>query len=104
MATRESPRSQRTGRPAGAATDSGSSPEAPAPATSSITSLTPNQEATSPGYVTPVFHIHLPERVVNVGFWAALAGSAALGVVDLPLAALIGGAVYVARHHARSGA
>jgi len=75
----------------------------PTSTTTSISPLVANPEATRPGYVTPVFHIHLSERLVNAGFWGALAGSAALGVVDLPLAALIGGAVYVARHHARSG-
>jgi hypothetical protein len=36
--------------------------------------------------------------VVNLGFWGALAGTAAVGVVDPPVALLIGGAVLVARH------
>jgi len=53
------------------------------------------------GYVMPVVHVQLSERVVNIGFWATLAGATALGAVDLPLAVLIGGAVVVARHHAR---
>lgn len=53
-------------------------------------------------YVTPVFQVHLPERVVEAGFWGALVGAAALGAVDPPLALLIGGAVLVVRHRART--
>jgi hypothetical protein len=49
-------------------------------------------------YVLPVVHVSLPETAVNVGFWSALATSAALGVVDPPLAALIGAGVLIARH------
>ena len=52
-------------------------------------------------YVLPVVHLHVSERVVDVGFWAALATAAVMGVVDLPLAALIGGTVVVARRHAQ---
>ena len=36
---------------------------------------------------------------VDVGFWGALVGAAALGAIELPLAALIGAGVLVARHH-----
>jgi hypothetical protein len=50
-------------------------------------------------FVVPVLHVHIAESVVNVGFWGALAGAAALGAIDLPLAALIGVGVLVARHH-----
>ncbi len=50
-------------------------------------------------FVVPVVHVHVPESVVNVGFWGALAGAAALGAIDPPLAALIGVGVLVARHH-----
>jgi len=53
-------------------------------------------------YVLPVAHVRLPAVAVNAGFWSALAGAAALGVVDPPLALLIGGAVVVARHRARA--
>lgn len=100
MATRETPRIQRTPR-AKAASD-GVPPKASG-APTAITALAPTPQVAQSGYVLPVVHLHLSERVVNAGFWTALAGTAALGVVDLPLAALIGGAVYVARHHARSG-
>lgn len=55
-------------------------------------------------YVVPIVHVHLPERAVDAAFWGGLAGAAALGVVDLPLAALVGGAVLVARHRARAAA
>jgi hypothetical protein len=50
-------------------------------------------------FVIPMVHISVPEAVVNVGFWGALVGAAALGAVELPLAALIGAGVLVARHH-----
>ena len=53
-------------------------------------------------YVLPVADIRLPAAAVNSGFWSALAGAAVLGVVDPPLALLIGGAVVVARHCARA--
>jgi len=50
-------------------------------------------------YVTPIVHVTLPENAVNAGFWVVLVGAAALGAVDLPLAALIGAGVLIARHH-----
>jgi len=50
-------------------------------------------------YVMPMVHVTLPESAVNVGFWAVLVGAAALGAIDLPLAALIGAGVVIARHH-----
>jgi len=49
-------------------------------------------------FVVPVLHVSVPESVVNAGFWGALVGAAALGAVELPLAALIGAGVVVARH------
>ncbi len=53
------------------------------------------------GYVLPIVHTRLPERAVELGFWGALATAAALGAVDLPLAALVAAGVVVARHAAR---
>jgi len=50
-------------------------------------------------YVMPIVHITVPEAAVNVGFWAALGGAVVLGAIELPLAALIGAGVLVARHH-----
>jgi len=50
-------------------------------------------------FVIPIVHITLPETAVNVGFWGALVGAAALGTIELPMAALIGAGVVVARHH-----
>lgn len=50
------------------------------------------------GYVVPLLHTRLPERVVDFGFWGGLLGAVALGAVDLPLAALVGIGVLVARH------
>jgi hypothetical protein len=47
----------------------------------------------------PIVHITVPEAAVNVGFWAALGGAVVLGAIELPLAALIGAGVLVARHH-----
>ena len=49
-------------------------------------------------FVIPMVHISVPEAVVNVGFWGALVGAAAVGAVELPLAALIGAGVLIARH------
>jgi hypothetical protein len=40
-------------------------------------------------------------RLVETGFWAGLAGAAALGAVDPPLALLLGAGVIVARHRQR---
>jgi len=54
-----------------------------------------------PSYVLPVVHVRLPDRAVEIAFWGSLAGAAAFGVVDAPLAVLIGGAVLIARHRAR---
>lgn len=47
----------------------------------------------------PLLHVSLPEPAVDVGFVGVLAASVALGVVDLPLAALIGTGVLIAKHH-----
>ncbi|HXX88712.1 MAG TPA: hypothetical protein VEI83_00650 [Acidimicrobiales bacterium] len=55
-------------------------------------------------YVVPVVHVHVPERVVDAGFWGVLVGSVALGAVDLPLAVLLGAGVVIARHRMRAGA
>jgi len=48
--------------------------------------------------VVPIVHVSLPESAVTAGFWAALGTAAVVGIVDLPLAALIGAGVVVARH------
>ncbi|HUY85892.1 MAG TPA: hypothetical protein VMU77_02155 [Acidimicrobiales bacterium] len=50
------------------------------------------------GYEFPILHFRLPEKVVDVGFWAALAGTSLVGIIDPPLAILIGIGVLVARH------
>jgi hypothetical protein len=104
MATPQTPRAQRTGRakagPVGVPFDA---PGATAPVAAPVPPPQVGRPG-QPGYVVPLVHCRLSQRVVNAGFWTALAGAAALGVLDLPLAALIGGAVYVARHQARSGA
>ena len=50
-------------------------------------------------FVVPIVHVSLPESAVTLGFWSALIGSVALGTVDLPLAALIGASVVIAKHH-----
>jgi hypothetical protein len=46
----------------------------------------------------PVIHTHLPEPVVNVGFYGGLVAAAVVGAVDLPLALLVGVGVAIARH------
>lgn len=50
------------------------------------------------GFVVPLVHFTVPETAVNIGFWAALGGAAALGAIELPLAALVGAGVVIARH------
>jgi hypothetical protein len=54
---------------------------------------------TGQAYIVPMVHMSLPESAVNIGFWSILVGSVAFGAVDLPLAALIGAGVLIARHH-----
>ena len=49
-------------------------------------------------YVLPLVHVHVPQRVVDVGFWGGLAGAVALGAIDPPLGILVGAGVLVARH------
>lgn len=53
------------------------------------------------GYLVPILRRRIPERVVEVGFLGALGASTVFGAVDLPLAALIGVGVLIARHRAR---
>ncbi len=69
------------------------------PATRRRGSLSPVSSKEHDPFVMPVVHITVPEAVVNVGFWGALVGATALGAIELPLAALIGAGVLVARHH-----
>ena len=64
-----------------------STPEAPT-ALSSDTGL----------YRLPVIGAGLPAGLVEKGFWGVLVGSAVLGAVDPPLAALVGAGVLIARH------
>ena len=50
------------------------------------------------GYVVPFVHTRIPAPLVQLGFWGGLAGTVAFGVIDFPLAALLGAGVVVARH------
>jgi hypothetical protein len=56
----------------------------------------------SQSYELPIIHARVPESVGNLAFWAGLAGVVVAGAVDLPLAALIGAGVVVARHRQAS--
>jgi hypothetical protein len=64
------------------------------------TKETPNPPGNhAPGdYVLPFVHARIPAPLVQIGFWGGLAGTVAFGVIDLPLAALVGVGVVVARH------
>ncbi|MCL4434981.1 MAG: hypothetical protein M1399_09555 [Actinobacteria bacterium] len=53
------------------------------------------------GYVMPVLHTRVAEPVIGMAFAGALVATVAFGAVDLPVAALIGASVVVARHHSR---
>jgi hypothetical protein len=55
----------------------------------------------SGSYKLPVLGVTLPRGLVEKGFWGALVGSAVLGAVDPPLAALVGAGVIIARHRPR---
>jgi hypothetical protein len=50
------------------------------------------------GYVVPFVHTRIPAPLVQLGFWGGLAGTVAFGVIDAPLAVLVGVGVVVARH------
>ena len=58
----------------------------------------PTADRTPEGYVVPFVHTRIPAPVVQVGFWGGLVGTVAFGVIDFPLAALLGVGVVVARH------
>ncbi|MGO8871805.1 MAG: hypothetical protein ACLQPH_10470 [Acidimicrobiales bacterium] len=77
-------------------TDAGEAKKTPTRRASSASTASSNGHG---AYVMPIVHITVPENAVNAGFWAALGGAAVLGAIDLPLAALIGAGVLVARHH-----
>ena len=62
---------------------------------------TTKTRAASNGYVVPVVGVRVPGQLVEVGFWGGLAGAAVLGVVDPPLAVLLGAGVVIARHNAK---
>jgi len=55
----------------------------------------------SRSFVVPLLHVEVPEPLVNLGFYGGLAAAVAVGTLDLPLAALIGAGVIVARHRRR---
>ena len=53
-------------------------------------------------YVLPVVHMHVPSKLVDVGFWGGLVGAVALGAIDPPIGVLVGAGVVVARHQSSS--
>jgi len=50
-------------------------------------------------YVVPLLHTRVPGSLVTIGFFGALTATTLLGVVDPPMALLVGAAVVVAHHH-----
>lgn len=61
--------------------------------------LVPGEPAGSPdGYVVPVLGARLPEGAVDTTFWLGLAGAAALGAIELPVAVALGAGMVIARH------
>lgn len=85
--------------PTSSSSDHETSKPTSAPAKRARSSLSAVRSNGHDAFVIPVVHVSVPEAMVNVGFWGALVGAAALGAVELPLAALIGAGVLVARHH-----
>jgi hypothetical protein len=67
-------------------------------ATSSENASLPSTDPEPGGYIVPLVHTRIPEPLVQLGFWGGLAGTVAFGVIDAPLAALVGVGVIVARH------
>ncbi|MDA8285256.1 MAG: hypothetical protein M0Z42_18590 [Actinomycetota bacterium] len=67
----------------------------PTPATNR-TSVDPRPGEGS--YRIPVVGATVPSGMIEKGFWGALVGSALLGAVELPLAALVGAGVVITRH------
>jgi hypothetical protein len=55
-----------------------------------------------PAYRLPMVGVRIPEVTVNRAFWVGLAGAAVLGAIDLPVAAVVGAGVVVARHRRRT--
>lgn len=53
-------------------------------------------------YRVPIINTVLPNRLVEAGLFGALIGTAVLGIVDAPVAALIGAGVIVIRHRKSS--
>ena len=49
-------------------------------------------------YELPIVHLRVPDTAVQVAFWGGLTGAVVLGAVDVPLAALVGLGVVIARH------
>lgn len=66
---------------------------------SAATLLIVEEEQVSPrgGYVLPILGKRLPEGPVNAAFWLGLTGAAVVGAVELPVAALVGAGVLIAR-------
>jgi hypothetical protein len=58
--------------------------------------------AASDRYVLPLVGVHVPAKLVNVGFWGGLVGAVALGAVDPALGILVGAGVVIARHNTKN--
>ncbi|MHB1987297.1 MAG: hypothetical protein ACYCSF_04850 [Acidimicrobiales bacterium] len=57
-----------------------------------------DQVQDSRDYIVPVIHTHVPESLVNLGFFGALGAVALAGAVELPVAFLVGAGAAIARH------
>jgi len=70
----------------------------PRTGTSKPGSAAGHEPTTGGEYVLPLVHTRVPAGAVNAGFWGGLAVAAMVGLVELPVAILVGAAVAVARH------
>jgi hypothetical protein len=52
---------------------------------------------TSRDYVTPLIHVRIPERAVNLGLIAALGAVAVVGAIELPVAGAAAAGLYLLR-------
>jgi hypothetical protein len=53
--------------------------------------------ATSRDYVTPLIHVRIPERAVNLGLIATLGAVAVVGTIELPVAGAAAAGLYLLR-------
>ncbi|MGC8513632.1 MAG: hypothetical protein ACP5P1_11470 [Acidimicrobiales bacterium] len=62
------------------------------------TSLDTSAVSQRADYELPFVHLRVPQRVGDAAFWLGAAGAVIGGMIELPVAAMVAGAVIVGRH------